>query len=85
MLVSVRDNNIDQALRALKKKLQREGVFKKVREEQAFTSKGEKARKAKKDAISRSFKTAAKKLAKEDGIPVADAKKILRGRKLRPY
>ena len=27
MQVSVRDNNVDQALRALKKKLQREGVF----------------------------------------------------------
>ncbi|MCR9109856.1 MAG: 30S ribosomal protein S21, partial [Pseudomonadota bacterium] len=26
MQVSVRDNNVDQALRALKKKLQREGV-----------------------------------------------------------
>jgi len=25
--VLVRDNNVDQALRALKKKLQREGVF----------------------------------------------------------
>jgi len=29
MQVSVRDNNVDQALRALKKKLQREGVFRK--------------------------------------------------------
>jgi len=27
MLVSVRDNNVDQALRVLKKKLQRESVF----------------------------------------------------------
>ena len=27
MQVSVRDNNVDQALRALKKKLQREGVY----------------------------------------------------------
>jgi small subunit ribosomal protein S21 len=27
MQVSVRDNNVEQALRALKKKLQREGVF----------------------------------------------------------
>ena len=29
MQVSVRDNNVDQALRALKKKMQREGIFKK--------------------------------------------------------
>jgi len=27
MQVSVRDNNVDQALRALKKKLQREGLL----------------------------------------------------------
>ncbi len=30
MEVSVRDNNVDQALRALKKKLQREGVFREM-------------------------------------------------------
>jgi len=30
MQVSVRDNNVDQALRALKKKLQREGVFRSI-------------------------------------------------------
>jgi ribosomal protein S21 len=29
MQVLVRDNNIDQALRVLKKKMQREGVFRK--------------------------------------------------------
>jgi small subunit ribosomal protein S21 len=29
MQVSVRDNNVEQALRALKKKLQREGCFRK--------------------------------------------------------
>ena len=31
MLVHVRDNNVDQALRALKKKLQREGVFREMK------------------------------------------------------
>jgi small subunit ribosomal protein S21 len=29
--VSVRDNNIDQALRALKKKMQREGIFREMK------------------------------------------------------
>jgi small subunit ribosomal protein S21 len=29
--VFVRDNNIDQALRALKRKMQREGVFREMR------------------------------------------------------
>ncbi len=31
MQVLVRDNNVDQALRVLKKKLQREGVFREMR------------------------------------------------------
>jgi len=31
MQVLVRDNNIDQALRVLKKKMQREGVFREMR------------------------------------------------------
>ena len=30
MQVLVRDNNVDQALRALKKKMQREGVFREM-------------------------------------------------------
>ena len=31
MQVSVRDNNVDQALRALKKKMQREGIFREMK------------------------------------------------------
>ena len=31
MLVSVRDNNVDQAYKVLKKKLQREGVFREMK------------------------------------------------------
>ena len=31
MHVTVRDNNVDQALRALKKKMQREGVFREMK------------------------------------------------------
>ena len=34
--VSVRDSNVDQALRALKKKLQREGVFREMKLRRAF-------------------------------------------------
>ena len=36
MQVHVRDNNVDQALRALKKKLQREGVFREMKLKQHF-------------------------------------------------
>ena len=31
MQIIVRDNNVDQALRALKKKLQREGVYREMK------------------------------------------------------
>lgn len=36
MEVLVRDNNVDQALRVLKKKLQREGVFREMKLRRAF-------------------------------------------------
>ena len=44
MQVSVRDNNVDQALRALKKKLQREGVFREMKLKQHFEKPSEKRR-----------------------------------------
>jgi small subunit ribosomal protein S21 len=34
--VFVRDNNVDQALRVLKKKMQREGVFREMRRRKAY-------------------------------------------------
>src|SRR3954470_3388212 len=34
--VLVRDNNVDQALRVLKKKMQREGVFREMRQRKAY-------------------------------------------------
>jgi small subunit ribosomal protein S21 len=42
MQVSVRDNNVDQALRALKKKLQREGVFREMKLKQHYEKPSEK-------------------------------------------
>ena len=42
MRVEVRNNNIDKAMRILKKKLQQEGVFNELREREFFMTKGEK-------------------------------------------
>ena len=42
MQVHVRDNNVDQALRALKKKLQREGVFREMKQRRAYEKPSEK-------------------------------------------
>ena len=47
MRVDVRKNNVDQALRILKKKLQVDGLFNELREREHFVSKSEKRRRAK--------------------------------------
>jgi len=47
MRVDVRNNNVDQALRVLKKKLLLDGLFNELRERESFMSKGEKKRRAK--------------------------------------
>ena len=62
MRVEVRNNNIEQAIRGLKKKLQQEGIFNELREREAFMSKGEKKRKARAAAIRRDAKAKKKKL-----------------------
>ena len=36
VFVAVRDNNVDQALRVLKKKMQREGLFREMKNRRAF-------------------------------------------------
>jgi small subunit ribosomal protein S21 len=65
MQVSVRDNNVDQALRALKKKLQREGVFREMKLKQHFEKPSEKKAREKAEAIRRQRKLARKKLQRE--------------------
>ena len=65
MQVSVRDNNVDQALRALKKNLQREGVFREMKLKQHFEKPSEKKVREKAEAIRRSRKLARKKLQRE--------------------
>jgi small subunit ribosomal protein S21 len=44
--VEVRNNNVEKALRILKKKLQEDGLFNELREREAFMSKGERRRRA---------------------------------------
>ncbi|HBL95042.1 30S ribosomal protein S21, partial [Hyphomonas sp. UBA5107] len=40
--IVVRDNNVEQALRALKKKMQREGLFREMKARQYFEKPSEK-------------------------------------------
>ena len=62
MKVTVRNNNVDKAMRVLKNKLQQEGVFNELREREYYMTKGEKKRRAKAAAIRRNKKAIEKRL-----------------------
>jgi small subunit ribosomal protein S21 len=70
MQVFVRDNNIDQALRILKKKMQREGVFREMKRRRFYEKPSEQATREKAEAARR-----ARKLAIRDGLIAAPKKK----------
>jgi len=54
--VNVRDNNVDQALRVLKKKMQREGLFREMKLRRNFEKPSEKRAREKAEAVRRSRK-----------------------------
>ena len=55
MEVSVRDNNVEQAIRVLKKKMQREGVFREVKLRNSYEKPSEKKAREKSEAIRRAL------------------------------
>ena len=65
MQVFVRENNVDQALRVLKKKMQREGVFREMKRRKAYEKPSERKTREKAEAIRRARK-AARKQAQRD-------------------
>ena len=71
MQVSVRDNNVEQALRALKKKLQREGVFREMKLRNYYEKPSEKKARQKAEAVRRARKLARKRAQREGGLPAA--------------
>jgi small subunit ribosomal protein S21 len=72
--VFVRDNNVDQALRALKKKMQREGVFREMKRRRFYEKPSEKSAREKAEAIRRARKLARKQAIRE-GLIAAPVKK----------
>ena len=54
--VSVRDNNVDQALRVLKKKMQREGIFREMKMRKDFEKPSQKKKREKQESIRRARK-----------------------------
>lgn len=79
MQVLVRDNNVEQALRVLKKKMQREGVFREMKQRRSYEKPSERRAREKAEAVRRS-KKAARKQAQREGLLPAPKRKVLPGR-----
>jgi small subunit ribosomal protein S21 len=71
--VLVRDNNVEQALRVLKKKMQREGVFREMKARRSYEKPSEKRVREKAEAVRRARKLARKRAQRESGIPAPTA------------
>ena len=61
----VRDNNVDQALRALKKKLQREGVFREMKLRRSYEKPSERRARERAEAVRRYRKVMRKRMERE--------------------
>jgi len=68
--VLVRDNNVDQALKALKKKMQREGIFREMKLRGHYEKPSEKKAREKAEAVRRARKLARKKMQREGLLPM---------------
>ncbi len=70
MQVLVRDNNVDQALKVLKKKLQREGFFRELKRKNHYEKPSERKTREKGEAVRRARKLARKKAQREGLLPM---------------
>jgi small subunit ribosomal protein S21 len=80
--VLVRDNNVDQALRVLKKKMQREGIFREMKQRRFYEKPSERSTREKAEAVRRARKLARKQAQREGLIADPRKKKILAARAL---
>jgi len=69
--ILVRDNNVDQALKVLKKKMQREGIFREMKLRDFYEKPSVKRAREKAEAVRRARKLARKKAQRELGIVAA--------------
>ena len=82
MQVIVRDNNVDQALRVLKK-MQREGIFREMKQRKAYEKPSERKTREKAEAVRRARK-AARKQAQREGLLPAPKRVVKTGPGMRP-
>src|SRR5918992_2325531 len=79
MQVMVRENNVDQALRVLKKKMQREGILREIKRRRSYEKPSEMRIRQKAEAIRRARK-AARKQAQREGLLPMPKRKVEPGR-----
>ncbi len=84
MQVLVRDNNVDQALRVLKKKMQREGIIREMKARRSYEKPSEKRVREKAEAIRRARKAARKQAQREGLLPAPKPRVPLANRKPAP-
>ena len=63
--VHVRENNVDQALRVLKKKMQREGIFREMKLRRNYEKPSERRARERAEAIRRTRKLMRKRMERE--------------------
>jgi small subunit ribosomal protein S21 len=78
MQVLVRDNNVEQAMRVLKKKLQREGHFRELRARRAYEKPSEKRVRRAAEAVRRARKMMRKQAQREGLLPMPAKKEPLK-------
>jgi len=76
--VFVRDNNVDQALKALKRKMQREGIIREMKLRKAYEKPSERKKREKAEALRRARKLARKKAQREGLIPMPKRREDVR-------
>ena len=74
MQVIVKGNDVDQALRVLKKKMQREGIFREMKQRRAYEKPSERRTREKAESIRRAKKQARKKAQREGLLPMPKPK-----------
>lgn len=67
MKITVRNNDVNQALKVLKRKLQQEGVLKEMRRREAYEKPSEKRRREKAESVRRKLRDERKKSSSERG------------------
>jgi small subunit ribosomal protein S21 len=78
--VFVRDNNVDQALKALKRKMQREGVFREMKRRRFYEKPSDMTTRKRNEAVRRARKLARKKAVREGLLPAPKKKELRPGR-----